>query len=317
MKRNKNASKGIGAILFLASMFSMAFNIIPLAAATEEVTELTIYNPDGRTISGSTLITGSGATVYWTFEIIDPNKVASPGETVDFRMRITNLPESDVPLELSFTGVSFNPGLSDTYGSWAWDDEWPTVPVGETYEVPFGHFSWTDDVPIGHVQGGSMDAGVYNGSPSSHSVPYSVTIIEELDKLDLLEAKLDVVDLKVDAIEAKLDGLEDPVDPTLALEALEAKADALEGKADALEVKLDRVEGAVADLAGKLQELVGAVADLSEQLAAAAERGDADRAAIESKLDLDLAGAAAERAAIESKLDNMTHRTLAPGQKSK
>jgi hypothetical protein len=172
MKSDKSAWKGIGAILFLVSMFSMAFNIIPLAAATEEATELTIKNPDGCTISGS--------TVYWTFEIIDPDKVASPGETVYFRMRITNLPESDVPLQLTYGLVSFDPPLPIT-GSWYFDIEFLTVPVGETYEGPFGHISWTNAVPIGYVQGGSMSVGVYYGSPSSRSVPYSVTISLPVD----------------------------------------------------------------------------------------------------------------------------------------
>ena len=177
MRSDKNVWRGIGAILFLVSTFSMGFNIIPLAAATEEVTELTIENPYGCTITGS--------TVDWMFEIIEPDKVASPGETVYFTMRITNLPTSTVPLELSYYGVSFDPGLHHTNGRWSFDGEWPTVPIGETYEGPFGHFTWTSAVPIGYVQGGYMGVGVYYGSPSGRSVPYSVTIRPVLVEIDI------------------------------------------------------------------------------------------------------------------------------------
>ena len=156
------------AILFLASMLSMVFNIQTLEAATEEETELTITNPEGCTVFGS--------IVYWTFEIIEPDKMASQGETVYFRMRITNLPESDAPLQLSGAGVTFNPGLPLAYGNWYFDLEWPTVHVGETYEGPFGHLSWTTAVPIGYIQGGGMGVNVYYGSPDHIGVPYSVTI---------------------------------------------------------------------------------------------------------------------------------------------
>ena len=170
-KRMKiKAVSGIMLTLLLIGMLSTAFNISLLAAGTEEETELTIRNPDGCTVSGS--------VVYWTFEIIDPYKVAAPGETVYFRMRITNLPGSDTPLQAHGAGMAFIPGLLPAYGNPFFDvPPYPTVAIGETYEGPFGHFTWTTAVPIGYVQGGYMSINVYNGSPGFRDVPYSVTIV--------------------------------------------------------------------------------------------------------------------------------------------
>jgi len=152
--------------MFLFSVVIVSLTLV--AGATGQVTELTIENPYGSTITGS--------TVYWTFEIIEPNKVASPGETVDFRMRITNLPESDVPLELFAGWVTFDAGFPYPFASWNFDLEWVIIEIGETYEGPFGHFTWTNAAPIGYLQEGVMGVSVHHGVPGDKSVPYTVTI---------------------------------------------------------------------------------------------------------------------------------------------
>ncbi len=117
------------------------------------------------------------STAYWTFEILDPFKVAYPGDTVVFWVRVTNLPESDEPLSIDWVGVWFYPPLSPTYASFDFLAPYETIPVGETRELPFASFEWTHDVPVGYVQGGWMEAGANEGDPQSHPGNYSVTII--------------------------------------------------------------------------------------------------------------------------------------------
>ena len=162
------AITGILLIMFLTITLSITFREVS-AMETQGVTILEITNPNSSTVSGS--------IVYWTFEIIGPDKEAVPGEIVQYSIRVTNLPASDIPLQFDGIWVSFDPGLSPVYGNWYFNFEWPTVSIGETYEGPFGFFIWTNNVPIGYVQGGFIGAGVNYGSPESQDAPYTVTIV--------------------------------------------------------------------------------------------------------------------------------------------
>lgn len=159
---------GILLIMFLTITLGITFREVS-ATETQGITMLKITNPDSSTVSGS--------IVYWTFEIVDPDKEAVPGEIVQYSIRVTNLPTSDTPLQFDGLWVSFDPGLWVEYGEWYFNFEWPTVSVGETYEGPYGFFMWTNNVPIGYVQGGFMSAGVYYGSPEYQTAPYTVTIV--------------------------------------------------------------------------------------------------------------------------------------------
>ncbi len=154
--------------MFLASTLGIVSRKVS-ATQNNGVTMLKIVNPDSFTLSAS--------VVYWTFEIIDPDKEAVPGSIVQYSIRVTNLPESDTPLQFWSLAVSFDPGLPWDYGDWYFNFEWPTIPIGETYEGPFGFFSWTNNVPIGYVQGGFMEAWVNYGSPEYQMAPYTVTIV--------------------------------------------------------------------------------------------------------------------------------------------
>jgi hypothetical protein len=167
-KTNKKKVSGIMLTTFLIITFSITFREVS-ATETQGVTILTVTNSDSPSVSGS--------IVYWTFEIIDPDKEAVPGEIVQYSMRVTNLPASDTPLQVYAAWVSFDPGLPMGYGYWDFNIEWPTVAIGETYEGPFGFFTWTNDVPIGYIQGGRMGAKVYYGSPQALNASYTVTIV--------------------------------------------------------------------------------------------------------------------------------------------
>ena len=88
--------------------------------------------------------------------------------------------------------------------------------------------------------------------------------------------------------------------------AAEGAAVAIGGrKADALEAKADAIGAAVAD-GGPIQ---GALADLKAELVAHVQSDDLTREAIEALTE--------GLFALEAKLDDMTQRTLAPGQKKK
>ena len=139
----------------------------------ETIDEQIVENPYGVPV------TASSETVYWTFEITNPDLTSYPGGTAYYEMRIECLSESTDPLDLSFFCVSFVPGLWP-YGDWDWDIDWATlsggIAPGESYIGPFGHFEWTNEVPIGYVQGGDMIAGASTASPTRISEPYTCTI---------------------------------------------------------------------------------------------------------------------------------------------
>jgi len=112
-------------------------------------------------------------------------------------------------------------------------------------------------------------------------------------ELEMVEAKLDVVEGKLDAIELRLDDLPDPTGAIqelksmvrdLAVVAARERA-ALEAKLDGVQVDLLRIKAALA-------------------------AATTERQALEAKLDTAETGLDA----VEAKLDNMSQRTLAPGQ---
>ena len=176
---SKRTVSGITLTLLLIGMLTLTFDITMASAETGEATNQIVTNPDGYTISGP--------VVYWTFEIINPNKGAVPDEAVYFKVRITIFPNSSSPLQTSSVHIHYHETGVIVVRKWIWDFEFPKVPIGETYEGLFGHFVLTTDVPIdcyerprGCYVSGEMGVGVSNGTPSEMDLPFFLIIMPPL-----------------------------------------------------------------------------------------------------------------------------------------
>ncbi|MDY6835241.1 MAG: S8 family serine peptidase [Chloroflexota bacterium] len=119
--------------------------------------------------------------VNWTFELDNPDQIGAPGEQVHYKMSVGNDPTSTGSLYITGVSIGFSPNLPTAYGDWYFDVDWPKLQglePGERFDdLSFGYFEWTDDVPDGYIQSGTMNLYASSpGSPSRIGEPYYCTI---------------------------------------------------------------------------------------------------------------------------------------------
>lgn len=135
----------------------------------------------GMTVAETELHPNIFPVVYWTFKIINPNKGAVPGEKLYFRVGITNLPNSTIPLHPRTAHLGYSESGYLVVRGWAWNFAWwRAVSVNETYEEVFGRFVLRDDPPIGSRVWGEMGVSVYDGQPSHIYPHFSIIIMPPL-----------------------------------------------------------------------------------------------------------------------------------------
>lgn len=160
-------------ILLLVLVMAVGFWLLETNQALgKTISETEMTNPKAKK--------PSAAAIEFNFEILRPNKTTSVDGYSIFLYRLTNLSSSERidPEDVSSAGVSFDPPLPMNYvDNTRFLIRYPRISLepGESMIGLFFCFNWSDEVPVGYVQGGEMGINIGGGG---QSVPYSVTITD-------------------------------------------------------------------------------------------------------------------------------------------
>ncbi|MBI1929179.1 hypothetical protein HYR99_33655 [Candidatus Poribacteria bacterium] len=105
----------------------------------DEAQDTSLKNPNAQNAPGT------AGTVIWSFEVINPDRTAQPGEWVQWQYRVTNSKDSTDVLTLAYLLTYLPPGLARPVSrrGYSWDNiDFPPAPLkpGESFEGD--HVAW-------------------------------------------------------------------------------------------------------------------------------------------------------------------------------
>jgi len=147
-------------------------------AVGEVISSLTKTNPEA-----SEAVIAVLSTPEFEFRIIAPVRETEVDRVTKFRYKLRNLSETESiqPGDVDGAQVAYVPGVPAIYHddtNFLIDFSDISIAPGKVVTGWFFYIDWSDQVPVGWVQGGYMSieiGGIFQ------SVPYQVTIVEKED----------------------------------------------------------------------------------------------------------------------------------------
>ncbi len=137
--------------LLLIGLLVSAFATV----SSDEPKDTSLKNPNAQNAPKP------AGTVTWSFEVINPERTAQPGEWVQWQYKVTNSPSSTDVLTLSYL-LSYIPSGLARFRGYSWDNaDFPPAPLKPGQSFQGDHIAWrvSKRVPTGTIIEADLGAG--------------------------------------------------------------------------------------------------------------------------------------------------------------